>query len=65
MALDHDILTMKEVCDILQVHPPTIYKLVRAGEGVKPVGRHIELGQMKAGHRRHVFRPFRYFISWS
>jgi excisionase family DNA binding protein len=32
MAVDYDILTMKEVCDILQVHPSTIYKLVRAGE---------------------------------
>jgi excisionase family DNA binding protein len=32
MAYDHDILTMKEMCDLLHVHPSTVYKLVREGE---------------------------------
>jgi excisionase family DNA binding protein len=32
MADDHEILTMKEICDLLKVHPSTIYKLVKQGE---------------------------------
>jgi excisionase family DNA binding protein len=29
MAADHEILTLKEVSEILRVHPKTVYKLVR------------------------------------
>jgi excisionase family DNA binding protein len=29
---DHDILTMKEVSDLLQVHQSTLYKLIRKGK---------------------------------
>ena len=29
MADDQDVLTVKEVCDLLQVHPSTLYKMVR------------------------------------
>lgn len=32
MADDHEILTMKEICDLLKVHPSTIYKLIKQGE---------------------------------
>jgi excisionase family DNA binding protein len=32
MAYDHDIMTMKEICDLLRVHPATIYRLLRNGE---------------------------------
>ena len=28
---DDDILTVKEICDLLQVHPSTVYKLIREG----------------------------------
>jgi len=28
---DDDILTLKEICDLLRVHPSTVYKLVREG----------------------------------
>jgi excisionase family DNA binding protein len=31
MAADDEVLTVKEVCDLLQVHPSTLYKLVRQG----------------------------------
>ena len=31
MESGQEVLTIKEVCDLLQVHPSTIYKLVRAG----------------------------------
>jgi excisionase family DNA binding protein len=31
MALDHEILTVKEVGEILRVHPSTLYRLVREG----------------------------------
>jgi excisionase family DNA binding protein len=31
MALDHEILTVKEVGEILRVHPSTLYRLVRKG----------------------------------
>jgi excisionase family DNA binding protein len=27
-----DILTVKEICDLLQVHQSTVYKLVRQGK---------------------------------
>ena len=30
MAAD-EVLTMKEICDLLQVHKSTVYKLVRRG----------------------------------
>ena len=29
MASDHEVLTIKEICDVLQVHPSTIYRLAR------------------------------------
>jgi excisionase family DNA binding protein len=31
MEIDHEILTVKEICDLLQVHQTTLYKLVREG----------------------------------
>ena len=31
MQSDHEVLTIKEVCDLLRVHPGTIYKLTREG----------------------------------
>jgi excisionase family DNA binding protein len=31
MAENRDILTMKEICDLLQVDQSTVYKLVRQG----------------------------------
>jgi excisionase family DNA binding protein len=30
--IDHEILTVKEISDLLQVHQPTIYKMVRQGK---------------------------------
>jgi excisionase family DNA binding protein len=32
MVADHEVLTAKEVCKMLQVHPITLYKMVRAGK---------------------------------
>ena len=32
MAGDNEILTMKELCDLLQTHPATVYKLTRQGK---------------------------------
>ena len=32
MADDYDILTVKELCDLLRLHPTTVYKLVRQGK---------------------------------
>jgi excisionase family DNA binding protein len=32
MADDQDILTVKEISDLLRVHPATVYKLVRQGK---------------------------------
>ncbi len=29
---DDDILTVKEICDLLQVHPATLYKWIREGK---------------------------------
>jgi excisionase family DNA binding protein len=29
---DDDILTVKEICDLLQVNPSTVYKLIREGK---------------------------------
>jgi excisionase family DNA binding protein len=29
MASDHEVLTIKEICDVLQVHPSTVYRLAR------------------------------------
>jgi excisionase family DNA binding protein len=31
MEIDHEVLTVKEICDLLQVHQTTVYKLVRQG----------------------------------
>ena len=31
MAIDHEVLTVKEVGEILQVNPSTVYKLVKEG----------------------------------
>jgi excisionase family DNA binding protein len=31
MAADNEVLTVKEVSDLMQVHPSTLYKLVRQG----------------------------------
>ena len=31
MAADDEVLTVKEVCELLKVHPSTLYKLVRQG----------------------------------
>ena len=31
MAANDEVLTVKEVCDLLQVHPSTLYRLVRQG----------------------------------
>jgi excisionase family DNA binding protein len=32
MASDYEILTVKEICELLQFHPTTVYKLIRRGE---------------------------------
>jgi excisionase family DNA binding protein len=32
MADDQDILTVKEISDLLRLHPATVYKLVRQGK---------------------------------
>ena len=32
MADDQDILTVKEICELLRVHPSTVYKLLREGK---------------------------------
>jgi len=32
MEIDHEVLTVKEICDLLQVHPSTIYKLIQQGK---------------------------------
>jgi excisionase family DNA binding protein len=32
MAGDYEILTVKEVCKLLHVHPSTIYKLTKTGK---------------------------------
>ena len=32
MASDNEILTVKEVCELLRVHPTTIYKLIGQGK---------------------------------
>jgi excisionase family DNA binding protein len=29
MAYDHNILTVKELCDLLRLHPITVYRLAR------------------------------------
>jgi excisionase family DNA binding protein len=29
---DHDILTIKDLCDLLNVHQSTVYKLIRKGK---------------------------------
>jgi excisionase family DNA binding protein len=30
-ALGHEILTLKDVCELLQVHQSTVYKLLKEG----------------------------------
>ena len=32
MADHHEILTVKELCDLLRVHPATVYKMARKGK---------------------------------
>ena len=32
MASDHEVLTIKEIGDLLRVHPSTIYKLTKKGK---------------------------------
>jgi excisionase family DNA binding protein len=32
MARHYEILTVKEVCDLLRIHPATVYKLTREGK---------------------------------
>jgi excisionase family DNA binding protein len=32
MADDQEVLTVKDVCDLLQVHPSTLYKMIRQGK---------------------------------
>jgi excisionase family DNA binding protein len=32
MADDQEVLTVKDVCDLLQVHPSTLYKMVKQGK---------------------------------
>ena len=32
MESGHEILTMKDICDLLRVHPSTVYKMVRQGK---------------------------------
>jgi len=32
MAGDREVLTIKEICDLLRVHPTTVYKMVRQGK---------------------------------
>jgi excisionase family DNA binding protein len=32
MPSDDEILTVKELCDLLRLHPTTVYKLVRQGK---------------------------------
>jgi excisionase family DNA binding protein len=31
MTTAHEVLTLKELCDLLRIHPSTIYKLLREG----------------------------------
>ena len=40
MASDHEVLTVKEVGEILHVHPSTIYKLTKQGKIPQLSGRH-------------------------
>jgi excisionase family DNA binding protein len=32
MESGNEILTMKDICDLLQVHPTTLYKLIKKGK---------------------------------
>jgi excisionase family DNA binding protein len=32
MAKDQEVLTVKEVCDLLRAHPTTLYKMAKQGE---------------------------------
>jgi excisionase family DNA binding protein len=31
MAIDHEVLTVKEVSELLKIHESTVYKMVREG----------------------------------
>jgi excisionase family DNA binding protein len=32
MAEDRDIVKLKELCELLRIHPSTVYKLLREGK---------------------------------
>ena len=32
MESANEILTMKDICDLLQVHPTTLYKMIKKGK---------------------------------
>ena len=32
MAIDHEVLTVKEVSELLKIHEATIYKMIRKGK---------------------------------
>jgi excisionase family DNA binding protein len=32
MAEDQEVLTVKDVCDLLRVHPSTLYKMIKEGK---------------------------------
>ena len=32
MAVDAEVLTVKEVCNLLRIHPSTVYRLIRQGK---------------------------------
>ena len=32
MAIDYEVLTVKEVSDLLQIHETTVYKMIREGK---------------------------------
>jgi excisionase family DNA binding protein len=38
MARNYEVLTVKEVCKILRLHPTTVYKLTRQGRMASIVG---------------------------
>jgi excisionase family DNA binding protein len=31
MAIDHEVLTVKEVSELLRVHPSTVHKMIKEG----------------------------------
>ena len=32
MAIDHEVLTVKEVCELLQISEATVYKMIKEGK---------------------------------